>query len=407
MHHSRSLRRLILGAAVAGAAIGAVPAMASAASTCLYNPTTKQVSIEENSSNAFLMITRSGDNIVIIDSFDPRAASKICTNQVDFFTVEATVHNTDRINVNSVNKGFSKVILLEQLGPGATHESDGVDEIETLVTTTNPRLSLDLEGSSGPDGIRVGAAGINFGFDFNATDNDVDIQTTTRPEHITIHGQGGDDALSGRGNFFNPQPTDVPLTLSGGLGNDFVEGGLARDSLAGGGGDDINGKDRLFSNDGQLDELFGGPGFDTATTDVNEKSIQGIQVRTVEPVGHLRLAPRALRSRAGHTARLTMSWKHPNAWRDLRSVELRLHRGKQAVGLINARPGSGRLTGRGAVDLMPGSRLSHHGRWITAKLALRLSKSLAGADLRVDVRATDRDGHRQLERDAGVIHVAK
>jgi hypothetical protein len=101
-----------------------------------------------------------------------------------------------------------------------------------------------------------------------------------------------------------------------------------------------------------------------------------------------------------------MSWKHPKAWRELRKVELSLHHGKEAVGTIAARPASGRLTGAGAVELTPGSRLGHHGKWVTAKLGLRLPKSLAGKDLRVDVRATDRDGRRQLERGAGSIHVA-
>jgi hypothetical protein len=56
---------------------------------------------------------------------------------------------------------------------------------------------------------------------------------------------------------------------------------------------------------------------------------------------------------------------------------------------------------------MAGSRLSHHGKWVTAKLAMRLPKSLAGQNLRLAVQATDRHGHRQLEPDAGAIHVAK
>ena len=198
----------------------------------------------------------------------------------------------------------------------------------------------------------------------------------------------------------------MPLVLYGGLGNDYVEGGRGPDYLSGGGGDDVAGNDRLFSNDGQLDELFGGPGFDTAITDATERSVKGVEKHAVESVGHLRLAPRAVQTRAGQTARLTMSWKHPKAWRQLRSVELSLHRGKEAVGTINARPGSGRLTGTGAVDLMSGSRLGHRGKWVTAKLALRVPQSLAGEDLRLDVRATDRDGRRQLERAAGSIRVA-
>ena len=281
-----------------------------------------------------------------------------------------------------------------------------MSEIETVINTTNPRVFLQLLGSSGPDGIRVGATGINFGRDLLATDNDIDVRTTTPPTHITIQGLAGDDVIAGRGNFANPQPTSVPLTLDGGLGNDFVEGGLGHDSLFGGGGDDTTGNDRLVSNNAQLDVLFGGPGFDTATTDAAEQSVTGIEARTVESVGHLRLTPHAVRARAGETARLTLGWKHPKTWRQLRTLELSLHHGQQTVGMIHARPASGRLTATGAVDLMPGSKLAHHGKWVTAKLALRISKSLAGEDLHVDVRATDRRGRSQLERGAGVIHVA-
>ena len=82
-----------------------------------------------------------------------------------------------------------------------------------------------------------------------------------------------------------------------------------------------------------------------------------------------------------------------------------MYRGKKAVGMINARPAGGRLADMGAVELMSGSKLGHHGKSVTAKLALRLPQSLAGEDLRVDVRATDSDGQRQLERGAGTIRV--
>jgi hypothetical protein len=104
-------------------------------------------------------------------------------------------------------------------------------------------------------------------------------------------------------------------------------------------------------------------------------------------------------------SRLKVSWMHPQAWSELRKLKLSLYDGKQAVGMINARPASGRLTGTGAVDLMAGSRLSHHGKWVTAKLALQVPKSLAGKDLRIDVQATDKHGSKQLERDAGTIKV--
>jgi hypothetical protein len=127
----------------------------------------------------------------------------------------------------------------------------------------------------------------------------------------------------------------------------------------------------------------------------------------VQPIGNLKLALRTLRARAGTTAHLNLSWTHPKAWRELRKVELQLYDGAdKQVGNVTARPRS--LIARGALKLMAGdSRVSHHGKTVTARLALRLPRSLAGQNLRLAVQATDRHGRRQLEPDAGVIHVAK
>ena len=101
-----------------------------------------------------------------------------------------------------------------------------------------------------------------------------------------------------------------------------------------------------------------------------------------------------------------MSWTHPKAWRALRSVELQVYDAdSRKVGSIAARPGH--LTARGQVKVMAGSRVTHHGKTVTARLALRLPRSLAGQNLRLAVEATDRDGHRQVEYDAGSIRVAR
>jgi hypothetical protein len=53
------------------------------------------------------------------------------------------------------------------------------------------------------------------------------------------------------------------------------------------------------------------------------------------------------------------------------------------------------------------SRLTHKGKTVTARLAVRLDESLAGQTLQVDVEATDARGARQLERDAGTVRVAR
>jgi hypothetical protein len=51
------------------------------------------------------------------------------------------------------------------------------------------------------------------------------------------------------------------------------------------------------------------------------------------------------------------------------------------------------------------ARVSRKGKTVTARLALRLDHSLAGATLSADMQATDTRGRRQLERDAGTIRV--
>jgi hypothetical protein len=47
----------------------------------------------------------------------------------------------------------------------------------------------------------------------------------------------------------------------------------------------------------------------------------------------------------------------------------------------------------------------HSGRTVTARLAMRLARSLGGRSLRLAVQATDVNGRRQLDAHAGVIRV--
>ena len=124
--------------------------------------------------------------------------------------------------------------------------------------------------------------------------------------------------------------------------------------------------------------------------------------------GRPSLAPAVVHTRPGKVTRVAMSWTHPRSWRELRSVELRLYRGAKTVGRIALRPNSARLSAFGAIQLVAGrSRLTHRGKTVTARLVLRLPRSLAGADLRVAVEATDRKGHHQLAALAGRIDVAR
>lgn len=52
------------------------------------------------------------------------------------------------------------------------------------------------------------------------------------------------------------------------------------------------------------------------------------------------------------------------------------------------------------------TRLSHRGKTVSARIALRFDEALAGAKLTADVIAVDARGARQVERGAGTIRVS-
>ena len=54
-----------------------------------------------------------------------------------------------------------------------------------------------------------------------------------------------------------------------------------------------------------------------------------------------------------------------------------------------------------------GEKLAHHGKTVTAELAVRVPRSLAGESVRVEVEATDRNGRRQAEVLAGQIRLTR
>jgi hypothetical protein len=89
---------------------------------------------------------------------------------------------------------------------------------------------------------------------------------------------------------------------------------------------------------------------------------------------------------------MTLSWRRPESWRKLRTIDLRLVHDGVAVGEITLRARTGRISGGGAIEpIRKVSRLTHHGKMVTARLALRLDERLAG---------------ETLERKAGSIRVA-
>ena len=109
----------------------------------------------------------------------------------------------------------------------------------------------------------------------------------------------------------------------------------------------------------------------------------------------------------GRKSTVNLSWTHPQSWRKLRAITLKLRTRERVVGRVDIRPRSERIAGAGAVEVVrKRSRLTGKGKTVSARLALRLHDSLAARTLSVDVEATDRRARRQLERDAGTLTIA-
>jgi Ca2+-binding RTX toxin-like protein len=107
--------------------------------------------------------------------------------------------------------------------------------------------------------------------------------TLARTAAVSIAGLGGDDTLTADASL-----GDVSAVLSGGAGNDSLNGGGGRDVLLGGAGNDsLNGggnRDLLYGGlgddkldggelDGSADVLIGGPGADVFTRTAGENDL--------------------------------------------------------------------------------------------------------------------------------------
>jgi hypothetical protein len=187
--------------------------------------------------------------------------------------------------------------------------------------------------------------------------------------------------------------------LDGANGPDMLDGGPGRDTLAASGGSDT-----IFARDGEGDTVGCGSEIDTAHLDTGDVAGGCENV----PVGVLRLTPKVVKAQAGKPAQVRLRWRHPAGWKRLDTIAVRLTVDGAPVGTVTIQPRAERITADGEVTLARRqTRLAHKGKWVTARLALRLGESLAGRELTAEVEATDRRGHRQLERDAGTILVVK
>lgn len=239
--------------------------------------------------------------------------------------------------------------------------------------------------------------GVDVSLDNQANDGAPGEGDNVRDSVEGLEGGRGGDTLEG--------PVNARITLIGGDGGDTLEGGSVGDTLIGEAGGDTyianGGNDFVVADDGVGEQIGCGTGTDTAQIDSNDVT-GSCETRRV---GVLRLAPKTLRAEAGETARMKLSWRHPKAWKQLKTIELRLTQDGGPVGEVTIRPRDERVIDDGAIRVKR-FRIHTAGKTVTAELAIRLGDSLAGQSLKAEVEATDRRGARQVERDAGKVRVS-
>ncbi len=194
--------------------------------------------------------------------------------------------------------------------------------------------------------------------------------------------------------------------ITGDAGFDVISGGPGDDRLKCGGGDDLfmAGK----AADG-ADRVDGGSGADTmfygertlaikATPDAGGANDGESGERDELP---------ATERIAGGSAGDEIRAPQGSGWKRLGKIQVRLSSTGAPVGTITIHPRAERVSAAGEVTLARrATRLAHKGKTVTAHLSVRLGESLAGQRLTAEVEATDTRGHRQIERDAGIVKVA-
>jgi Ca2+-binding RTX toxin-like protein len=127
------------------------------------------------------------------------------------------------------------------------------------IIAADPRLDIPVYFLGGDGNDALGGGGVNDTLTGGAGKD-------------TLRGTGGRDRLNGNGGNDRIFGEEGPDRIFGGAGNDFLDGGSSADRIDGGDGTDTmygqGGNDIFTSNDGAVDQLFGGTGKDTATGDL-------------------------------------------------------------------------------------------------------------------------------------------
>jgi hypothetical protein len=214
--------------------------------------------------------------LLAVEHLDGRAGDDTLTGNGgnDVFVAEAAADGADRMSAATASTGSTT--------PGAP-----VRLRRTCPTAAARRRSRGARRTA-PDRVRRGgAAGDTLRAHPDGT------------AAVTLIGNGGGD------------------TITGARGGDLLNGSAGRDTITGDAGNDV-----IQARDGEQDTVGCGTETDTALVDNGLDLFGGCE--RFDSVGVLGLTPKAAQVRAGRAAVLKLSWRHPESWRQLRNVTLKL-----------------------------------------------------------------------------------
>jgi Ca2+-binding RTX toxin-like protein len=258
MHHLTAIRRVALGAALAGSAVALVPSMASAASSCTFNQTTRTMTVTNDAGGA-PMTLRNSNTLTFRDG---SSFNRSCFSPAG---IAASSFNTSKILVRTSSPTAFQDTVIDESNNGRFETVTGARMSITVLTGTG-NDHLDVRMGTGLDVVRLrsGGSGLSIGpsLDLNG-DGVVDVGMTIAGL-VTVDGGGGSDLLDGTGvNTFQ-------LELKGGVtGNDSLRGGLKTDLLQGGSGNDTI----TSRGDDTRDFVDGGSDHDRSLADFRDSVI--------------------------------------------------------------------------------------------------------------------------------------
>jgi Ca2+-binding RTX toxin-like protein len=251
-----------VGVLLAVGGLSALPALASASSSCTYDPATKQVTVTHDApAGQALTLKRSYLGYIYIND----GVGRDCQSPAG---AVATVRSTDKITVRAATPAaFQHTVIDESSGgfePGATRNEGGywLDEIDFVVLTGSGGDHLTVRDENfgyGRMELRTSPT-LSLGpqIDLNG-DGDYDLNMT-QAGLVTVFGGSDPDYIYGS------DVSSFSLELRGGGGDDYLAGGRRYDALYG-----ESGNDTLYAKDGATDNAFddvdGGPDYDSARVD--------------------------------------------------------------------------------------------------------------------------------------------